>query len=153
MTYAILIIPSSVAKFEIGGFLGNGSGIDLPDTALPDDTAAFPWDFWSDTPAATHDWGVIDEPVQIDEAAAPSSILAISPTIIPRLYATTPNRNELVGANHSALDDLSRASTFFLLEPLQETQANANPTKQTIGTLNQPRRLILLHHLKAFVDC
>ncbi|KAK1252712.1 hypothetical protein MKX08_003899 [Trichoderma sp. CBMAI-0020] len=109
-----------VANFEMGGFSGNDSSIDLPDADLPDDTAAFPWDFWLDTFAATQGWGVTDQPVQTDEAAASSNIPAISPATA-LLYAVTPHRNELVGANQSALDDLSRATTFFAPESVQKS--------------------------------
>lgn len=152
MSFVILIIHSPVANFEIGGFLGNDSDINLPDTILPNDTTAFPWDFWSDTPVATHNWGVIDQQVHIDEAAAPNSIFAISPTIT-LVYATTTNRNELLDANQSTVNDPSRADPFVSLESVQESQTKANITKQTAGIPTQPRRLISLHYAKAFANC
>lgn len=132
------MIYSPVANIEIDGFLGVDNGIDLSDTSLLD-TTAFPWDFWSDTPPATHDWGVIDQQVQIDETAAPSSILAISPTTT-LLFATAPNRNELVNANQSIVHDPSRTDPFFSPEAVQNSQTRANLTKQTTDTPIQPRR-------------
>lgn len=144
------MIHSSMSNFEIGGFLGNDSGISLHDTTLPNDTAAFPWDIWSDTLAATHDGGVIDQQIQIDEAA--NSIFAISPTIT-LAYATTPNRSELVDANQSTVDDPSRTDPFVSLESVQDSQTKANIAKQTTGTLTQSRRLVLLHYAKTFADC
>ncbi|KAL6896344.1 hypothetical protein GGI43DRAFT_385883 [Trichoderma evansii] len=91
--------------------LGNDTGINLPSTTLPYDTAlsTSPWDFWP----TNFDWGAIYQATQA-EAAALSNILAVSPIATP-LFAAASGRSEISTANTPSMaisrsDDIASPS-------------------------------------------
>lgn len=135
--------PLSAADHEREGYVGNDTSIDFLTTALPNDTVTCAWDFWPDAP--TFDCRAINPPIQTEEAAP--SCLPVSPTTA-LLFATTPKRNGLISANQSTLDDSSRASPILNLEPRQQSQTNANLTRQTTSTSVSASRSGSIHRIR-----
>lgn len=110
-----------MANGEKDGDLGNDTGINLPITALTDNTAIpiSPWDW-----AAIPDWGASYETTQTEAA----------------IFAMTPGRNEIVCINQSLSNEFSNAVSFSASKPLHESQMNVNLTSQTTGASSSTNR-------------
>lgn len=104
------------------GDLENDTGINLPITTSPNNTA-IPISLWDWT--AIPDWGAGYETTQTEAA----------------IFAMTPGRSEIVCINQSLSDEFSNAVPVSASEPRHESQMNVNLTSQATGASSSTNRV------------